>query len=102
MTATMEALLLTQRDLSDAESKHRSAIEQLAIAAERWAETRPDRLSTQLRVYRETKAARAEAAADVRDAERAAIKAGDVCGDCGWLKGQGHDVDCVHAMPRAA
>ena len=88
------AALLDARTIFDAAAlSHRSAVEQLAIAAERWAETRPDRLATQLETYRRTLRLRADASRLVTIAERAARNAGVLCEHCEGVDNH-HDIGC--------
>jgi len=96
MSPTMEALLDARTVLDRASAAHQNTVDQLAICAERWLESRPDRI--RLDAYRDTLRARSVAARAVTLAERAAVAAGDICGECLQLA----SVPCECAAQRAA
>lgn len=96
MTATMEALLDARTALDRASASHQNAVDQLAICTERWLESRPDRI--RLDEYRDTLRARQAAGRSVTLAERAAVAAGDLCGECLQLA----SVPCECVAQRAA
>lgn len=101
MTPTMNALLDARTNLDRASAAHQHAVDQLAITTERWLESRPDRI--RLDAYRDTLQARHAAGRAVKLAERAAVAAGDLCGECMQVASAGCDCGerpAVHSAVR--